>query len=90
MSQNEFMRAMILDQPGQLLALRDCPMPEPYGRQARLRVLACAVCRTDLHVVDDDLPNPKPPLILGHEIVGRVTRRDILFARRNRLVPLPV
>jgi propanol-preferring alcohol dehydrogenase len=68
------MRAMILDQPGKPLTLRDCPVPEPGGRQVQLQVLACAVCRTDLHVVDGELPNPKLPLILGHEIVGRVTR----------------
>jgi alcohol dehydrogenase, propanol-preferring len=68
------MRAMILDQPGTPLSLRDCPVPEPQDRQVQLQVLACAVCRTDLHVVDGELPNPKLPLILGHEIVGRVTR----------------
>ena len=68
------MRAMILEQPGKPLVLRDCPVPEPRGRQVQLQVLACAVCRTDLHVVDGELPNPKLPLILGHEIVGRVTR----------------
>jgi propanol-preferring alcohol dehydrogenase len=68
------MRAMILDQPGQALSLRDIPTPEPRGRQVQLQVLACAVCRTDLHVIDSELPNPKLPLILGHEIVGRVTR----------------
>jgi propanol-preferring alcohol dehydrogenase len=68
------MRAMILDQPGQPLTLRDCPVPEPGERQVQLEVLACAVCRTDLHIVDGELPDPKLPLIIGHEIVGRVTR----------------
>jgi len=68
------MRAMILEQPGKPLTLRDVPVPEPRGRQVQLQVLACAVCRTDLHVVDGELPEPKLPLILGHEIVGRVTR----------------
>src|SRR5580692_63764 len=68
------MRAMILDEPRVPLALRDCPVPEPTERQVQLEVLACAVCRTDLHVVDGELANPKLPLILGHEIVGRVTR----------------
>ncbi|HXP79328.1 MAG TPA: zinc-dependent alcohol dehydrogenase family protein [Verrucomicrobiae bacterium] len=68
------MRAMILDQPGKPLTLRDVSVPEPRGCQVQLQVLACAVCRTDLHVVDGELPNPKLPLILGHEIVGRVTR----------------
>src|SRR4029077_5393643 len=73
MSQNSFMRAMVLDQPGKPLSLRDCPVPKPLDRQGQLQVLACAVCRTDLHVVDGELPNPKLPLIIGHEIVGRVT-----------------
>ena len=74
MRQNQTMRAMVLDQPGKPLVLRDRPVPAPQGREVQLRVLACAVCRTDLHVVDGDLPNPKLPLILGHEIVGRVAR----------------
>src|SRR5579872_6838419 len=68
------MRAMVLDQPDKTLVLRDLAAPEPVGRQVQLQVLACAVCRTDLHVVDGELPNPKLPLILGHEIVGRVIR----------------
>jgi propanol-preferring alcohol dehydrogenase len=74
LSQNKFMRAMILEQPGKPLSLRDWPVPEPRDRQVQLQVLACAVCRTDLHVMDGELPNPKLPLIVGHEIVGRVTR----------------
>ena len=49
-------------------------MPEPRAGEVQLEVHACAVCRTDLHVVDGELPNPKFPLIIGHEIVGRVTR----------------
>jgi propanol-preferring alcohol dehydrogenase len=71
-SQNKFMRAMILDQPGKPLTLRDWPVPQPGSQQVLLQVLACAVCRTDLHVVDSELPDPKLPLILGHEIVARV------------------
>ena len=65
---------MILDQPRKPLALREIPAQEPHERQVQLQVLACAVCRTDLHVVDGELPNPKLPLIIGHEIVGRVTQ----------------
>ena len=68
------MRAMILDRPGKLLELRDLPDPQPAPGQLLVRVLACAVCRTDLHVVDGELPNPKLPLIPGHEIVGRIER----------------
>jgi propanol-preferring alcohol dehydrogenase len=74
MSQNKFMRAMILDEPRKPLVLRECPVPEPRDRQVQIQVLASAVCRTDLHVVDGELPNPKLPLIIGHEIVGRITQ----------------
>ena len=66
------MRAMILDKPKQPLQLRDVPKPKPGRGQLLVRVNACAVCRTDLHVVDGELLNPKLPLILGHQIVGRV------------------
>lgn len=66
------MRAMALERPGRPLALRCLPVPEPGPGQMRLRVSACAVCRTDLHVVDGELPEPKPEVIPGHEIVGRV------------------
>src|ERR1700691_5597085 len=67
-----FMRAMFLDHPGQPLALREVPVPTAGAGQVLVRVSACAVCRTDLHVVDGELPNPKLPLIPGHEVVGSV------------------
>ena len=66
------MRAMVLNEPKQPLELRDVPRPKPGRGQLLVRVSTCAVCRTDLHVVDGELPNPKLPLILGHQIVGRV------------------
>jgi alcohol dehydrogenase, propanol-preferring len=66
------MRAMVLDGPKQPLQLRDVPKPKPGRGQLLLRVSTCAVCRTDLHVVDAELPHPKLPLILGHQIVGQV------------------
>ncbi len=71
---NHAMRAMIFDGVGKPLVLREWPVPEPAAGQVQLEVLACAVCRTDLHVLDGELPHPKLPLILGHEVVGRVTR----------------
>jgi propanol-preferring alcohol dehydrogenase len=74
MSENALMRAMVLDRVRQPLVLRDMPVPEPGESQVQLQVLACAVCRTDLHVVDGELPEPKLPLIIGHEIVGRVSK----------------
>jgi alcohol dehydrogenase, propanol-preferring len=66
------MRAMVLDKPGQPLQLRDVPKSKPGRGQLLVRVSTCAVCRTDLHVVDGELPDPKLPLILGHQIVGRI------------------
>jgi alcohol dehydrogenase, propanol-preferring len=66
------MRAMVLNEPKLLLELRDVQKPKPGKGQLLVRVSTCAVCRTDLHVVDGELPNPKLPLILGHQIVGRV------------------
>jgi len=68
------MRAMVLEQVGKPLVLRECPVPQPRAGEVQLRVNACAVCRTDLHVVDGELPDPKLPLIIGHEIVGRVAQ----------------
>lgn len=65
-------RAMILDAPGEPLRAAEVPVPEPAAGQVLLRVRACAVCRTDLHVVDGELPDPRLPLIPGHQIVGTV------------------
>ena len=66
------MRAMVLEKPRQPLVLRDVPKPNPEPGQLLVRVSACAICRTDLHIVDCELPDPKLPLILGHQIVGRI------------------
>src|SRR5258706_16440773 len=66
------MRAMVLDGPGQALALRDRPAPRPSTGQVLLRVRACGVCRTDLHILDGELAEAKWPLVLGHQIVGTV------------------
>jgi propanol-preferring alcohol dehydrogenase len=66
------MRAMLLRSVGQALESSEIPTPTPGPGQVRIRVGACGVCRTDLHVFDGELEHPKLPLILGHEIVGRV------------------
>ena len=66
------MIAMILDTPGRPLRAAEVPRPEPGAGQVLVRVNACGVCRTDLHVVDGDLPHPKLPIVPGHEIVGTV------------------
>ena len=68
------MKAMLLERPGARLRLVELPVPEPGAGQILVEVAACAVCRTDLHVVDGELPEPKLPLVPGHEIVGRVVR----------------
>jgi alcohol dehydrogenase, propanol-preferring len=66
------MRAMVLETARTPLRMRERPTPVPAAREILLEVAACGVCRTDLHVVDGELANPKLPLIPGHEIVGRV------------------
>ena len=82
------MRAMVLDKPKQPLQLRDVPKPKPGRGQLLVRIGTCAVCRTDLHVVDGELPQPKLPLILGHQIVARVEEigdEDSKFAIGDRV-----
>ena len=66
------MRAMVLEAPGQSLRDTELPDPEPAPGQLSVRVRACGVCRTDLHVLDGELPEPKLPLVLGHQVVGEV------------------
>jgi len=68
------MRAMVLREPCRALELEPRPDPEPGAGEVRLRVEACAVCRTDLHVVDGELRLPRLPIVPGHEIVGVVDR----------------
>ena len=63
---------MVFERPGEALRLKDVPVPRPGPGQILLEVAACGICRTDLHIFDGDLENPKLPLIPGHEIVGRV------------------
>jgi len=67
---------MVLDRPSASLREADLPEPEPGPGQLLVQVDACAVCRTDLHVADGELPNPKLPLVLGHQVVGTVVGED--------------
>lgn len=69
---SDSMRAMLLDAPGNALRLGELPVPEPGPLQLLIRIRACGVCRTDLHVMDGELTDAKLPLVLGHEIVGLV------------------
>jgi len=83
------MRAMTFSGPGHPLAPTDLPPPVPGPGQIRIRVRACGVCRTDLHIVDGEITDPKLPLVLGHQIVGIVDtrRRRGIGARRG---PAPI
>ena len=66
------MRAMVLEQTRTPLIMRERPTPRPAQGEILVEIAACGVCRTDLHVVDGELPNPKLPIVPGHEIVGRI------------------
>jgi alcohol dehydrogenase, propanol-preferring len=66
------MRAMVLEEPRTPLVMRERPAPAPAAGEMLIDIAACGVCRTDLHVVDGELPKPKLPIVPGHEIVGRV------------------
>jgi propanol-preferring alcohol dehydrogenase len=82
------MRAMVLDKQGQPLKLRIVPDPTPNDHQVLIRVHACGVCRTDLHIVDGDLKEPKLPLIPGHQIVGAVVgtgKSAVRFSKGDRV-----
>lgn len=68
------MKAMLLKEPRTPLELTELPVPEPAADQVLVKVLACGVCRTDLHIVDGELPHPGFPVIPGHEVVGRIVR----------------
>jgi propanol-preferring alcohol dehydrogenase len=82
------MRAMELDRPGTPLVMRERPVPQPASGEILIEIAACGVCRTDLHVVDGELPGPKLPIVPGHEIVGRVAATGQAvsgFARGERV-----
>ena len=68
------MQAMVLSAPGKALVSTELPDRMPGPGEIRVKIVVCGVCRTDLHVVDGELPYPNSPIIPGHEIVGRVDR----------------
>jgi propanol-preferring alcohol dehydrogenase len=76
------MKAMVLQVPGRPLDYTTLPVPVPSRRQVLVRIIACGVCRTDLHIIDGELEHPKLPLIPGHEIVGQVV---LVGSEVNRL-----
>jgi propanol-preferring alcohol dehydrogenase len=65
-------RAVVVTAPGRPLQERDLPVPEPGAGELLVRVAACGVCRTDVHIADGELPDAKLPLVLGHQVVGRI------------------
>lgn len=85
------MKAMVFESAGKPLAFREVKAPNPGPNEVLLKVLACGVCRTDLHIVDGDLPSPQFPLILGHQIVGRVVQlgSDVANLRIGDIVGVP-
>ncbi|TIW16613.1 MAG: alcohol dehydrogenase, partial [Mesorhizobium sp.] len=85
------MKAMVLESIGTPLKLIDRPDPIPGVGEIRLKVEACAICRTDLHVVDGDLPHPNLPVIPGHEIVGVIDSvgEEVARSRLGRRVGVP-
>ena len=76
---------MVLDAPGAALRATDLPEPRPGPGEVLLEVAACGVCRTDLHIVDGELDRPKLPLVLGHQIVGRVAADGERFRAGDRV-----
>jgi propanol-preferring alcohol dehydrogenase len=79
------MKAMVLEAAGRPVRLAEIAEPEPTSDQILLRVGACGVCRTDLHIVDGELTQPKLPLVLGHQIVGEVVEGGARFAAGTRV-----
>lgn len=66
------MHAMVLEKQGEALTYKQLPLPRPAAKQVLVKVNACGICRTDLHIFDGELNAPKLPLIPGHEIIGSV------------------
>lgn len=82
------MKAMLLEKIRSPLVLRDVAIPTPEKGQVRIKVSACAICRTDLHILDGELPTPHLPLILGHQIVGTIDTPSNRF-KKGDLVGVP-
>lgn len=85
------MQAMVLEQQGQPLVLKTLPIPQPLDKQVLVKIIACGICRTDLHITDGELTHPKLPLIIGHEIVGMVVKKGSAVAvlKEGDIVGIP-
>jgi alcohol dehydrogenase, propanol-preferring len=86
-----FMKAMVMEKAQQSLVLKEVPIPTPLSQQVLIKVIACGVCRTDLHIIDGELTKPKLPLIPGHEIVGTIiqTGSNVKHLKEADLVGVP-
>ncbi|MDQ2862210.1 MAG: zinc-dependent alcohol dehydrogenase family protein [Bacteroidota bacterium] len=85
------MNAMVLNEPGTSLMYKQIPVPVPTSKQVLIKVMACGICRTDLHIIDGELDHPKLPLVQGHEIIGSVaaTGNEVTGLKINDLVGVP-
>lgn len=86
-----FMKAMVMEKTRLPLVLKEVPVPTPLPQQVLIKVIACGVCRTDLHIIDGELTKPKLPLIPGHEIVGTIiqTGSEVKHLKEGDLVGVP-
>ena len=87
----ETMMAMVMEKPGQPLISKMFPLPKPGVKQVLIKIVACGVCRTDLHIMDSELAEAKLPLIMGHEIVGRIVQlgSDVSKLQLGQFVGVP-
>ena len=87
----ETMEAMVMEQARQPLVLKTIPVPSPAERQVLVKVIACGVCRTDLHILDGELSQPKLPLIIGHEIIGIIAKKgkEVVNLNEGDIVGIP-
>jgi alcohol dehydrogenase, propanol-preferring len=85
------MKAMVLEEQGKPLILKDIPVPVPNDDQILIKINSCGVCRTDLHILDGELKHPKLPLVMGHEIVGEVvqTGKNVKDIKTGDIVGVP-
>ncbi len=85
------MKAMVLEEPNKPLELKELKIPEPDKHQVLVKINACGVCRTDLHIVDGELTQPKLPLIPGHEIIGEVVKsgKEVKSIQEGQKIGIP-
>ncbi len=85
------MKAMVMETPGKALVYKTVDTPTPSKQQVLVKIIACGVCRTDLHIMDSELPDPKLPLVMGHEIIGTVVKlgSEVTKLKLGEVVGIP-